>query len=155
MALTRAQVEAELISRRMRWIREVGLDYSTVDGSNTDLVSAIGYGIRRAGGSLVLLGAVTDTDVQTVASGDLEKLLDYADLRLCENILGHLEMVDTSGLPASENKDQLGKRIKEAIERLEERIEREYPSASSGYSATSYSLTRVDGYSDDIAYDEV
>ena len=154
MTTTRAQIEATLVSSRETWMTAVGLS-TTTTGSNTDLNGPIAYGIRKAGGSVASLGNVTNTDVATVAAADLDKLLDFAEYRLLENILGNHEAVDISGLPASQNVDQLGKRIQGAIERLEKRIEKLYPETTSGYSMNTYAMTRVDGYSDDIAADEV
>lgn len=155
MTYTRAQLESTLARRRGRWMSEVGMDSETVTGKNADLNDPLGWGIRQCGGSVSNIASVSDADVQTVSTADIDQLLDYAELKLLENILGNYEGVDVSGLPMSQGGDQFGKRVTKAIEDKRAYIEKQYPSDATGYTSGTSALTRVDGYSDDIAYDEV
>jgi hypothetical protein len=152
---TRAQIEELLLKRVGRWMAEVGMDNTTISGTNADIDDPLGFAIRRLGGSVANPVSVSDGDVSGIDGSEFDKLMDYAELRLLKNILGNMEFVDTSGLPMSMNNDQLGKRIQKRIDDLQQYIKDNYPADESGYTVQTYSMTRVDGYSDDIAANEV
>lgn len=153
MTITRSQLEKMLVARRGQWMKNVGFDYRTSNGKNADLNDPIGYAARAAGGSVTDPASVVDVDLSGFS--DIDELLAHAELRLCENILGNYIPVDVSGLPMSQSADQFGKRVQAHIEWLRTVIKEQYPAQTSGYTVRTYAMTRVDGYSDDIAANEV
>lgn len=108
MSITRAQVEAELISRRLAMLKAVDMD-TTSQGANPDLNSPIAYAVRQCGGTVASLSAVTSGDVQTVDEADIDKLLDLAEYRLLMNIKGRWAKVDISSGPFSQSLSQFSK----------------------------------------------
>lgn len=108
MSITRAQVEAELISRRLAMLKAVDMD-TTSQGANPDLNSPIAYAVRQCGGTVASLSAVTSGDVQSVDEADIDKLLDLAEYRLLMNIKGRWAKVDISSGPFSQSLSQFSK----------------------------------------------
>lgn len=108
MSITRAQVEAELISRRLAMLKAVDMD-TTSQGANPDLNSPIAYAVRQCRGTVASLSAVTSGDVQTVDEADIDKLLDLAEYRLLMNIKGSWAKVDISSGPFSQSLSQFSK----------------------------------------------
>lgn len=133
MAITRANVEAILVKRAGALMSKVGFAV-TVVGSNADLNDPIGWGVRQAGGTVSDYSSVTDTDVATVATADYDKMLDFAELRLLENIVGNLDDVDVTLGPRSEKLSQLLKTLQERKEEQEKKLETTY-----GYNVSSLS----------------
>lgn len=142
MTLTRAAIEGELVNRRGAWMVEVGLS-NEADGVNSDLNSPIGYAVRQVGGSVSSLNYVTDADVATVDSADIDEMLDIAEFRLLRNIYGHYTAVDNSGLPASQSSDQFGQRILKAMQLLKEDIDEKYGAGESELETGSIALDFV------------
>ena len=87
MALTRANVEAILTKRTSKVMTFVSMDGTTVDGTNADLNDPIGVAIRECGGTTAAPELVTDADVATVVTADLDKLLDIGEYRLIGSII--------------------------------------------------------------------
>lgn len=110
MALTRENVESELVSRQQSRMEAVGMDI-THEGSNTDLNAVIGYAIRQMGGSVATFGAVADSDLTFLASEDYDQLLDIAEYRLLQNIKGRWGKVDIRAGQLGENLSQFTKDI--------------------------------------------
>lgn len=125
MAVTRAQVETMLVRRRGKLMSAAGLAVS-VSGANADLIDPIGYAIRRLGGSVASIIAITDTDIATVSADDLDGLLDISELRLLQNIKGNLDVVDITTGPISEKLSQLSDSLQEDIKTLTAKVEDEY-----------------------------
>jgi hypothetical protein len=82
---TLAQVEAEIVSRVGPWLTAAGKSAAT-DGANADLVGPISRAIRGAGGTVATLGAVTQPDLDTVDAGNLDLLLDLAEVYTLESL---------------------------------------------------------------------
>lgn len=112
---TRADIELELVSRVGGWLTKVGLDGTTVDGTNASLNGPIRYGIVTSSGTVTNPSLVTDADVHTVPGADLDQLYDLAELRSLENALSHFSSVDKKAGPvevkSSQFADRLAKRI--------------------------------------------
>ena len=90
----------------------------TYAGANADLNAPIGYAIRIAGGTVAAPSLVTSTDVATVASADLDLLLDVAELRTLENILAHYALVDAKAGPVEAKSSQLADRLERRIAQI-------------------------------------
>jgi hypothetical protein len=155
MAITRANVESILIRRLGALLTEAGLDGTTVDGSNVDLNDPIGWAVRQADGSVDDPATVDDEDVQTVATADLDKLLDLAEYRALESISGNLNLVDIESGPFRQSFNQLRVGLEQRIARKRKQLERDYDFGDSGFAASVIELDRIDGYAgeaDDTEY---
>ena len=117
MSLTRANVESILVQRVGAWLTKASLA-TTSAGSNQSLNDPIGYGIRIAGGTVTSYALVADADVATVADADLDKMLDVAELRALENILGNLVLVDAKAGPVEAKSSQFATLLERTINRL-------------------------------------
>jgi hypothetical protein len=124
---TRAQIEQEIVNRAEAWMTNAGFAV-TFAGANADLNSPLAWAIRQAGGSVTNIALVADADVSTVASEDLDLLLDMAELRTLENVLANFVLVDAKAGPVEAKASQFA-------DRLERRI-----TALRGWIATTYGI---------------
>ena len=125
MTLTRAQVETVLVKRCGPLLTAAGMAV-TYAGANADLNDPIGYAIRKSGGTVATLTTVADSDVTSVDSTLTDQLLDLAELRTLESILGNLDDVDIRVGPRDEKLSQLRTGLEERLKRLQDRVEQEY-----------------------------
>jgi hypothetical protein len=125
MTLTRANVETILVKRCGPLLTAAGMA-TTVAGSNADLNDPIGYAIRKSSGTVASFVSVADADLTTVAADEYDQLLDLAELRTLETILGNLDEVDIRVGPRDEKFSQLRTDTEKRLERLQQRIEQEY-----------------------------
>jgi len=114
---TRADIEQELVSRASAWLTSASMAV-TFAGANADLNAPIGYAVRIAGGTVAAPSLVTDADVGTVTSANLDLLLDVAELRTLENILAHYSLVDAKAGPVEAKASQLADRLERRIATL-------------------------------------
>ena len=126
MALTRAQVEQELIDRLGKWLTHAGKDGTTRDGSNADLNGPIGYAIRRVGYTVANIANVSTSDLASVTDAQLDEFLDVAELRALKNILGNLEQVNFRMGPISKDLSDLRASVEKRIATLEADINAAY-----------------------------
>jgi hypothetical protein len=122
MSVTRAQVEAELISRRQAMLKAAEMDV-TFQGANPDLNGPIGYAVRQCGGTVASLSAVVSSDIQTVDEADIDKLLDLAEYRLLMNIKGRWAKVDLSSGPFSQSLNQFADQLDTDLAAMKENLE--------------------------------
>jgi hypothetical protein len=111
-----------------------GLDGVTVDGTNQDLVDPIADALRRLGAAPADLSTVGDADLAGLDASRLPALLDLAELRALETVLGNLTAVDLRLGPRDEKFSQLPARLETRIARLQRKVESEHgiSSVSSG-----------------------
>lgn len=115
MALTRATVEAALIARCGKALTSIGLDGTTVDGTNAALADPIGEGLRSLGLATATLGAVVSADVaQVVDADDYAQLLDVAELRALETVLANWTEPDQ--IDGQDTRQDLGK-LRDGLEK--------------------------------------
>lgn len=126
MSLTRANVEAILVQRTGPLLTAGGMDGSTITGANASLNDPIGYAVRRLGLTVANLASVADADLSGVSSDDYDQLLDVAEYRTLENILGNLDDVNITVGSRTEALGQLSDQVEKKMDRLAGRIEREY-----------------------------
>lgn len=126
MAITRGAVETVLIRRTRLWMAESKMDCATVSGNNKDLAEPISWSMRQCGYSVASIADATAAEVATVADTDADKLLDYAEWRLLNNILQNFALVDVSEGPHSESFNQFRLRLEEAIGRKDKQMQKLY-----------------------------
>lgn len=107
MAITRAQAEKLLIRRLGNLLTAADLDGVTNDGENDDLADPIAYAARQCALTVADVTAPTDAELSALDVADSDKLLDLAELRALENILGNYDGVDISVGPRRESLGQL------------------------------------------------
>lgn len=126
MTITRANVEAILVQRTGPLLTAAGMDGTTVSGANASLNDPIGYAIRKLALTVASIASVADSDLSGVSVDDYDKLLDLAEYRTLESILGNLDDVNISVGSRSESLGQLSDQVEKKMDRLVARIEREY-----------------------------
>jgi hypothetical protein len=126
MTLTRATLEAILVQRTGPLLTAAGMDGVTMDGSNLSLNDPIGFAVRKLGLTVVNLANLGDGDLTAVPATDYDQLLDLAEYRTLESILGNLDDVNISVGSRSESLGQLSDQMEKKMERLAGRIQREY-----------------------------
>jgi hypothetical protein len=114
MAITRAQVETELVARTKDLLDYCGLSYAT-DGTNPDLNSPLAFAMRNSQQTLIDPTVATDYDFSVMDPSDLDEIYDLAEYRLLLSILNRMTAVRTQvGVNAfywSELRDSIDKRI--------------------------------------------
>lgn len=125
MALTRANVEQVLVKRTGALLEKADLAV-TFTGSNDDLNDPIGWALRQAGYTVADITAVANSDLSSVTTADTDKLLDLAELRTLETILGNIPAVDVKLGPRAESLSQLAKQVQDKISRLQKRLADDY-----------------------------
>lgn len=123
MTVTRVQVEKILVKRARRRMEFVDMSTATA-GTNEDLDDPISTALQRMG--------ITPADITNVQDSDLAgvtnvlQLIELAELRLLENILGNVDAVDVKVGDRSESLSQLAKELRADIDAKTQRIEKEY-----------------------------
>ena len=125
MATTRANIEAILVQRCGGLLTFAGMAV-TVAGSNASLNDPIGYALRQAGYTVANIAAVSDTDLTSLDTDDLDYILDVAEFRALENISGNIDDVDIQNGPESEKFSQIGANLEKRMARLQEKINSSY-----------------------------
>lgn len=124
MSIPCAQVEVILTARAGKRMTFVGMDGTTVDGSNPDLVDPMVSTLISMGITPASYAGVVDADLATLE--DIPQFLDRCELRLLQNILGNMDMVTNRVGPRSENLSDFSDALEKAITRKAEQIRKEY-----------------------------
>lgn len=123
MALTRAAIEKSLVSRARRRMEFVSFSVA-FDGGNADLNDPIATALQRTGITPADITDIQDSDLATVEN--VLKLIDLAELRLLENILGNVDAVDVTEGPRSVRYSQFSTSLENAIKEKRAAVEKEY-----------------------------
>jgi hypothetical protein len=126
MPLTRAQLESVLISRAGKQLALVGLDGTTIDGTNPALNDPIGEGLRSLSIHPADITAVSDGDLATVADMDIPQLLDVAELRCLESILNNLDSTDEKVMQGEQDWAKFAARLEGTIKRRRDMLTKRY-----------------------------
>ena len=127
MALTIIQVETMLLKRVATLFTAVGLDGTTVDGDNDDLVGPVGYSIRQLGGTVTTITDVVDTDLAGIAVADYDELLDIAELRALQNAYSAATtLIDTKIGPRDEKLGMIADKLAKLVEAKQKAVESMY-----------------------------
>jgi hypothetical protein len=124
VTITRASVETILIQRAGAYLTAASMDGTSHAGTNESLNDSIGYALRKIGYSVADITLITDADLAGVS--EVDQLLDLAELRTLDNILGNLALVDITLGPRKESLSQLASALEKRIARLHSYIELEY-----------------------------
>lgn len=103
-----------------------GLDGATRGGANHDLADPIAFALRACGYGVADISDPTTAEVGAVATDVIDKFLDVAELRACENIHGNLDGVDFTLGPHTESLSQLSTKLETRIGILKEKVASEY-----------------------------
>jgi hypothetical protein len=144
MTITRADVEAELISRQKSRMEAVDMSLSA-SGSNPDLNSVIGYAVRQCGGTVASVSSVSNSDLATVTD-DLDKLLDIAEYRLLLSIKGRWGRHDITAGQLSEKLSQFATDLDKDIDRKRSELSDVYGFGGGLLEAGSISLNFAEKY---------
>jgi hypothetical protein len=123
--ITRAGIETVVVNRLSPLMLKAAMAV-TYAGANADLNDPIGWALRQAGYSVTDPATVADADVATVTADKLDEVLDLAEYRALETVLGRLDDVDTTLGPRSERLSQLADQVEKKLERLQKRLEKDY-----------------------------
>ena len=127
MPATRAQLDPILLRRLGKKFLLVGLDGVTADGSNPDLIDPLTAGMNSLGISPATVGTVADADLLAVPATQLPQLLDVAELRGLETVLGNWDEPDQ--MADTDNSQSLGKlydSLEKTVARKQALIQRLY-----------------------------
>ncbi|MBK8467734.1 MAG: hypothetical protein IPL32_18120 [Chloracidobacterium sp.] len=123
MALTRAQIESVLLSRCKRRMELVGFNI-VASGNNTDLNDPISTALQLVGITPTNIACVVDGDLATIT--DHSKLIDLAEIRLLENILGNFDLVTLQAASGTEHFSDGANALEKIIARKHAEIEKKY-----------------------------
>ena len=124
MSITRAQVETRLLARAKKRMAFVGMDSTTANGTNADLNDPLATALDWMGLPPVDGSLVTDADLTSVE--DVNKLLDLAEYRLLQNIVGNVAVVDTQVGQRRQSLGQVATALEAALTRKERDVQRVY-----------------------------
>ncbi len=88
----------------------------TGDPTKPGTAPAIGWAVRMLGGTTASLTTVTDGEVQAIASGLTDALLDLSELRTLESVQTNLTAVDVTAGPVQQAYSDLAERLVEIVE---------------------------------------
>lgn len=123
MALTRANVEAVLIGRCAAALAAVSLDSTTVNGSNAALADPIRTAIRSLGYSVADPITPADSDLAEIPNTRVEQLLDLAERRVLETVLGRWTAVDQKFGQDSQSLSQYAIQLEKRVAALTAKID--------------------------------
>lgn len=124
--LTRRGVELALIRRAGRLMTLAGLDGTSAVGGNPDLADPIAVGLRSVGVTPADPTDPADADFATVLPSSVPQLLDVAELRALENVLGHLDQPDQQQGADRQDWGKLAERLERTIARKAAALARTY-----------------------------
>lgn len=115
MSITIADLESELLIFVGPYLRRVGLDGTTADGTNLALRGPIRRAAVSLGATVADRLTVEDADL---AGLDLESLLDLSELRTLEICWGNWPQVDEQAGDERQDLSQLADRLERRIKTL-------------------------------------
>ena len=127
MVLTSANFDFLLLRRTAKKLAYAGLDSATADGSNADLADGKVEGYRSLGLTPASPLNLVDADLAGVADPCVPQLLDVAELRTLENILGNRSSPDQ--MADTDNQQWHGKfydSLEATVARKRKQCERQY-----------------------------
>lgn len=128
MTVTRTQVETLLVRRAGKRMAFVEFSKET-DGENPDLSDPISFALLAMSITPADITTPTDADLATVTNEQIGELLDRAELRLLQNILGNMDAVSLSVDGRSESYGQITVSLEQAITRLQTKVDNDYAGA--------------------------
>jgi hypothetical protein len=124
--LTRAKLERVLLRRCGTLLSAVGLDGTTRSGANPDLDDPIAAGLLSLALAPLDPTEPADADLAGVTGATLPQLLDVAELRCLESVLGHWDQPDQQAGMDNQGLGRLRVSVEARAGRLEDRLRRLY-----------------------------
>jgi hypothetical protein len=121
-ALTRAALESILIRRCGRRMAFANLDGITANGTNLDLNDPIREGLLSLDISAVNPVQVADSDFVNVQGPQVSQILDVAELRVLESILGNWDEFDQAHGIDRQDLGKMGEAIRARINDLQKKV---------------------------------
>lgn len=146
--MNRANAEFILIARCGTILDAVGLDGTTVNGSNAALNDPLWHALDRLGYSVANIIAIANADIEAVTKEDYAPFLDIAELRTLETALNAaMSLVDFSIGPRRESLSQLAESLAKTIETKRRQLLKDYGDLfGSGLEGGTFSvLSQEDG----------
>ena len=134
MTVTRAQIETLLVRRAGKRMAFVEFSKET-NGSNPDLADPVSFALLAMGITPADITTPADADLVTVTDAQIGELLDRAELRLLQNILGNMDAVTLSVDGRSESYGQITVTLEQAITRLQTKVDTDYAGAGNTLSS--------------------
>lgn len=128
MALTRAIVDPLLLARIGELYKRIGKNGTTADGTNADLAVALGWALRRLGGTATTFGGCTNTDLATLPSNREDAFLDVAELRCLMDAQTSIVGGKITVGPVTEDNSTFAAQLAETIKAKQAAITRDYGS---------------------------
>jgi hypothetical protein len=125
-ALTRAVLESILIRRCGRRMAFAKLDGITQNGTNLDLNDPIREGLDSIGVTAANAINVADSDLATISGKRLSQILDVAELRVLESILGNWDEFDQARGIDRQDLGKMGEAIRTRVNDLQARLMKLY-----------------------------
>jgi hypothetical protein len=133
MSLTRANVEAQLIARQGPLLSLCNLDGTTKDGTNAALNDPIRVAIRYDDYDISDPVNVVDADLEVFTGWQIERLLDVAELRICETLWGNWPLYTVSISLEKKQLSDIRDGIRERIIQLTKKLAEPYgPNVGAG-----------------------
>ena len=152
MTLTRANAEAVLVKRIGALFANIGLDGTTVDGTNTDLNDPIAYALTYLGYGVTDYTSVTDADMSSLSTDNYNAFFDIAEMRCLETALNVASnLVSITVGPRSEQLGQIADSLKTMIANKKKSIQDDY-GLGIGTISTGNLLLDFARHSDDTVY---
>jgi len=115
MTITRVICETVLV-KRLKVLMEAAELAVTFAGANADLNDPLAWAMRRIGDSTADASTVTDAELAGVAEADYDDLINLAEYRTLQSILGNMDLVDITAGPRSERLSQLAAQVREMLD---------------------------------------
>jgi hypothetical protein len=126
MAFTLAQFQKVLQRRCKAKMVYAGLDGVTADTVNLDLADPLREGLASLGLGVADLAQVTDADLLPVGPIDASQLLDVAELRALESILGNRASPDQKAIDSQLLHGRFYAQLERTTARKRLQVERQY-----------------------------
>jgi hypothetical protein len=125
MPLTKAALDAELVDRCGGLLAFVGLP-TVANGTNPATIGPIREGLASLGLTLADFAAVADADLAAVTTTSIPQLVDVAEYRLLQNILGWLTKVDQTIGMGSQSLGQVRRDLLQSLKSMQESLRVQY-----------------------------
>ena len=124
--LTRADAEISIISRLRGWMAQVGMDVTTVNGTNLDLADPLSATLRAINLSTADPITPVDSDFAQVPDGRIDEVLAIAQLFTMRSILGRFSSVDEWAGTDKQHWSDFGRRIQTGIDDLQDDLKNRF-----------------------------
>ena len=127
MTITRANAEVILIKRIGGLFTDLGLDGTTVDGTNADLNDPIAWALQTLGYGVTDITNVSDTDLSALETSNYNSFFDLAEYRCLQTALSAASYLVTITVgPRSEQLNHIADTLGKMIDRKWKAIQEMY-----------------------------